>query len=350
MEFKIGKRSIGANHKPFILAEMSGNHNQSLDRALEIVEAAAKAGADGVKLQTYTANTMTLNIQRDEFVINDEKSLWNGESLFQLYEKAHTPWDWHGPIIKKCEELGLICFSSPFDVTSVDFLEDLNVPAYKIASFENTDLGLIKKVASTGKPIIISTGMAKLSEIAEVVELLTELKVQNYMLLKCTTSYPATPESTNILTIPHLRDLFGCEVGLSDHTFGIGVAIASIALGATFVEKHFTLSREDGGVDSAFSIEPQELESLVIESERAWLSLGKIHYGASGKTEIKNRSLRRSLYISENMEKGDVFTNKNLRAIRPGLGLPVKYFEIFLGKKTNKDIAKGTPLSFDHIG
>jgi N-acetylneuraminate synthase len=336
---------ISPENPPFIVAEMSGNHNQSLDRALEIVEAAAKTGVQGLKIQTYTADTMTLDINEGEFFIDDPNSLWYGNSLYNLYQQAYTPWEWHEPIFKKCQELGIVGFSTPFDETAVDFLESLNVPCYKIASFENTDLPLIKKVASTGKPMIISTGMASIAELDETVRTAKEAGCQDLILLKCTSTYPATPENTNILTIPHLRDLFNTQVGLSDHTMGIGVSVASVALGATFIEKHFTLSRADGGVDSAFSMQPEEMQQLVIETKRAWQSLGKINYGVTS-AEKKSLIYRRSLYISEDLKKGDILTPENLRRIRPGNGLPPKYYELFLGKKVNQDVKKGTPISW----
>ena len=343
---QIANRQIGNNHAPFIIAEMSGNHNQSLDRALEIVEAAAKSGAHALKLQTYTADTMTLDIDVGDFFIDDPKSLWNGSSLYNLYEKAHTPWDWHKPIFDRCKELGLICFSTPFDETSVDFLESLDVPCYKIASFENTDIPLIRNVASTGKPMIISTGMATIAELDETVQAAREAGCKDLILLKCTSTYPASPENTNIITIPHMSDLFQCQVGLSDHTIGTGVAVASISLGATVVEKHFTLNRSDGGVDSTFSMEPAEMQSLVAESERAWQALGNVTYGPSAK-EKASMVFRRSLYISEDMDKGDIFTKENLRVIRPGYGLPPKYYELILGRKIEKKAKKGTPVDWD---
>jgi N-acetylneuraminate synthase len=286
---EIQGRKIGAGYAPFVVAEMSGNHNQSLDRALDIVEAAARSGVHGLKLQTYTAGTMTLDIAEGDFFINDPDSLWKGNSLYQLYEQAFTPWKWHEPIFKRCQELGLVAFSTAFDETAVDFLESLNVPCYKIASFENTDLPLIRKVAGTGKPLIISTGMATVAELDETVRAAREAGCQDLILLKCTSTYPATPENTNILTIPHLKDLFNVQVGLSDHTMGIGVSVASVALGATFIEKHFTLNRSDGGVDAAFSMEPQEMQQLVIETQRAWQALGKISYGV---TEAEQKSIR----------------------------------------------------------
>ncbi|RQD82903.1 MAG: pseudaminic acid synthase, partial [Methanocalculus sp. MSAO_Arc2] len=321
---------IYENDRPFIIAEMSGNHNHSLDRAMAIVKAAAEAGAHAIKLQTYTADTMTLDIEEGEFFISDEKSLWKGQSLYDLYKQAYTPWEWHEPIMKRAEELGLICFSTPFDETAVDFLESLNVPAYKIASFENNHLPLIRRVAATGKPLIISTGMATIAELDEAVRTARDAGCQDIILLKCTSTYPATPENSNILTIPHMRELFGCEVGLSDHTLGIGAAVAAVAHGATVIEKHFTLSRADGGVDSAFSMEPAELKMLVEETERAWQSLGGVVYGP---TEAEKNAVyrRRSLYVAEDMKAGDVFTKENLRCVRPGLGLAPKYYEILLG-------------------
>ncbi|MDJ0795541.1 MAG: pseudaminic acid synthase [Calothrix sp. MO_167.B12] len=345
-EIKIQNQKIGTHHPPFVIAEMSGNHNQSLERALEIVEAAAKAGVNALKIQTYTADTMTLDIDEGEFFINDSKNLWQGNSLYKLYQQAYTPWEWHKSIFDRCKELGIIGFSTPFDATAVDFLESLNVPCYKIASFENIDLPLIRKVASTGKPMIISTGMANIAELDETVRIAREAGCEDLILLKCTSTYPATPENTNLLTIPHMRDLFNVQVGLSDHTMGIGVAVASVALGATVIEKHFTLCRADGGVDAAFSMEPAEMEQLVIETERAWQGLGNISYGA---TEAEKGSLvfRRSLYVAQDMKAGDIFTPENLRAIRPGLGLPPKYYQGLLGKKVTKNLKKGTPVEWD---
>jgi N-acetylneuraminate synthase len=343
----ISDRQIGNNHPPFIIAEMSGNHNQSLERALEIVEIAAKTGVHALKIQTYTADTMTLDLDRDEFFINDPKSLWYGKSLFELYQQAYTPWEWHKPVFDRCRELGIIGFSTPFDFTAVDFLESLDVPFYKIASFENTDLPLIRKVASTGKPIIISTGMATIAELDETITTAKQAGCQNLILLKCTSSYPSTPKDTNLLTIPHLRDLFDdIQVGLSDHTLGIGVAVASVALGATVIEKHFTLNRADGGVDAAFSMEPQEMKQLVIETERAWQAMGKISYGVTA-AEQKSLIFRRSLYIAQNMQSGDILTSDNLRAIRPGQGLPPKYYNLLLGKKIKVDVQAGTPVKWE---
>ncbi|MBO8158621.1 MAG: pseudaminic acid synthase [Thermosyntropha sp.] len=327
---------------------MSGNHNQSLDRALAIVEAAAKAGVNAIKLQTYTPETMTLDVDGPDFYINDRESLWSGRTLYDLYKEAYTPWEWHKPIFEKCRELGLIVFSTPFDETAVDFLEALDVPCYKIASFENTDLPLIKKVASTGKPMIISTGMATVAEIDETVRTARENGCKDIILLKCTSTYPASPEDTNLLTIPHMKELFNCEVGLSDHTLGIGAAVASVALGATFVEKHFTLSRAEGGVDAAFSMEPHEMRMLVEETKRAWQALGKVNYGTTD-NEKKSLKFRRSLYIAKDMKEGEVLTEENLRIIRPGYGLEPKYYETVLGRRVNRDVKKGTPVSWDII-
>lgn len=346
--FKIAGRPIGGSQAPFIIAEMSGNHNQSLERALEIVEAAANSGAHALKIQTYTPDTMTLDLDEREFHISDPQSLWPGTSLYKLYGQAYTPWEWHEPIFKRAGELGLIAFSTPFDDTAVDFLENLNVPCYKIASFENTDLPLIRRVATTGKPLLISTGMATVAELDETVRAARDAGCKDLILLKCTSTYPATPENTNILTIPHMRELFGCEVGLSDHTMGVGVSVASVAMGATVIEKHFTLNRADGGVDSTFSMEPQELAQLVEETQRAWQALGQVCYGPTEK-EKKSLVFRRSLYIAEDMKAGDMLTARNLRAIRPGYGLPPKYYDCLLGKSVKRDVVKGTPVEWELI-
>ena len=349
MNIKILDRYIGQAHKPFIIAEMSGNHNQSLDRALEIVEAAAKAGADAIKLQTYTAETMTLNVDRDDFKILDKKSLWYGHHLYALYEEAHTPWEWHKPIMDKAKELGLMCFSTPFDDTAVDFLEELNVPCYKIASFENTDVHLIKKVAQTGKPVLISTGMAGLEELQLMVNTLRENGCENFVLLKCTSAYPSLPADANIQTIPHMAEMFNCQVGLSDHTMGIGVPVAAVALGATVIEKHFTLNRVDGGVDSDFSLELHELKMLVEESERAWQALGKVKYEAS-QTEVKSKQFRRSIYFVKDMKAGDTVTKECIRCIRPGYGLEPKFYEKLLGTTLKKSVCKGQATGWDFFG
>ncbi|CAN6134404.1 SpsE Sialic acid synthase [Methylophilaceae bacterium] len=344
----INNRKIGLGQPPFIIAEMSGNHNQSLERALEIVEAAAKTGAHALKIQTYTPGTMTLDLDEREFHISDPKSLWAGNSLYKLYGEAYTPWEWHKPIFDRASELGIIAFSTPFDDTAVDFLEGLEVPCYKIASFENTDLPLIRRVAATGKPLIISTGMAGIAELDDTVKAAREAGCKDLILLKCTSTYPATAGNTNILTIPHMRELFECEVGLSDHTMGVGVSVASVALGATVIEKHFTLNRADAGVDSTFSMEPSEMVQLVVESGRAWEALGKVSYGAT-EAEKKSIVFRRSLYVVQDVKAGDVLTQKNVRAIRPGLGLATKYLDVVLGKIVSQDINRGTALTWDLI-
>ena len=342
-DIKIAHHTIGLNHSPFIIAEMSGNHNQSLERALEIVDAAALAGAHAIKLQTYTADTITL---KGAYTIHDENSLWNGKELHELYQQAYTPWEWHQPIFDRAKEKGLISFSSPFDETAVDFLETLDVPAYKIASFENTHLPLIRKVAQTGKPIIISTGVSSISDIDETVRLLRKEGCENFILLKCTSTYPATVENTNINTIPHLSKLYNSIVGLSDHTMGIGVSVAAVALGARVIEKHFTLRRADGGVDSAFSLEPEELKALVEETKNAFLSLGEISYGVQ-QAEEKSKFFKRSIYVSKDIAVGDVFTNDNLKIIRPGDGLAPKFIDVVIGKKAKVSIKAGTPLNWD---
>jgi pseudaminic acid synthase len=348
MTIKLGTRKIGADCAPFVIAEMSGNHNQSLDRALEIVEAAAKAGAHALKIQTYTADTMTLDLDEREFVIADTGSLWQGKSLYRLYQEAHTPWDWHRPIFDRARELGLIAFSTPFDETAVDFLESMDVPCYKIASFENTDLPLIRKAAETGKPLLISTGMASLEEIGDAVRTARDAGCRDIVLLKCVSAYPASPAEANLRSIPDMRERFGCEIGLSDHTMGLGVAAASIAFGATVVEKHFTLKRADGGVDAAFSLEPNELEQLVVETERAWQARGEVHYGPT-QSEQKSLQFRRSLYVVADLRAGEVLTHDNVRAIRPGLGLPPKHLDEVLGRRVKVGVKRGTPLTWELI-
>jgi pseudaminic acid synthase len=341
----IGNSFIGPGQKPFVIAEMSGNHNQSLERALAIVDAAAAAGAHAIKLQTYTADTMTMP---GAYTIADKDSLWQGRELYDLYQEAYTPWEWHKPIFERASQHGIVAFSSPFDESAVDFLETLAVPAYKIASFENTDMPLLKKVAATGKPVIMSTGVATAADIDEGVRTLRAWGCQDLILLKCTSTYPATPENTNLLTIPHLTQLFRCQVGLSDHTMGIGVSVAAVALGATVIEKHFTLSRADGGVDAAFSLEPRELADLVIETERAQLALGHIQYGIQ-KAEQKSKLFKRSVYVAQDIKAGEIFTAENLRVIRPGLGLAPKYYEELLGKTAKTALKAGTPLTWDLI-
>lgn len=342
----IGNLNVGRAFPPFIVAEMSGNHNQSLERALAIVEAAAKAGAHAIKLQTFSPDTITLNIRGGDFLVDDETSLWAGNSLHDLYVRAQTPWEWHGPLMDRARELGMLCFSTPFDDAAVEFLESLNVPAYKIASFENVHLPLIRKAASTGKPLLLSTGMATLAELEEAVDAARGAGCRELILLKCTSTYPATPVNSNVLTIPHLRDLFGAEVGLSDHTMGVGAAVAAVAHGAVVIEKHFTLRRADGGVDSAFSLEPEELASLVTETRRGWESLGHVAYGPS-EAERKSTVFRRSLYIAQDLAAGDVLTSDNLKIIRPGRGLHPRYYEQLLGRRVRMAVKRGTAASWD---
>lgn len=347
--FTIAGRKVGPDAPPYLIAEMSANHNGSLERALEIVDAAANAGADAIKLQTYTADTMTLNIDAPGFVIDDEKSLWHGRHLYDLYEEAHLPWEWHKPILHRAEEHGIACFSSPFDETAVDFLESIGVPAYKIASFELIDLPLIERVAQTGKPMIMSTGMATLAEIDEAVRTARKVGNDQIVILKCTSTYPATPENTNIATIPHLREATGCMIGLSDHTMGCGVSVGAVALGAVLVEKHFTLSRADGGVDSAFSMEPQELHQLRLETTRAWQAVGKVSYG-SIEAEALSRTHRRSLYITRDLKAGETIAPDAIKAIRPGFGLPPKFRDQLIGKRVARDVSVGTPAHWGLLG
>ena len=339
---------ISDDNKPFVIAEMSGNHNQSLEKALEIVDAAAEAGAHGLKIQTYTADTMTIPHDKGLFYIDDPKSLWHGKTLHELYQIAYTPWEWHKPIFDRAKELGLIAFSTPFDSTSVDFLEELDVDVYKIASFENKDWPLLRKVASTGKPVIMSTGASTLSDIAESVGVLRENGCKDLVLLKCTSTYPASASNTNLLTIPHMREMFDCYTGLSDHTGGIGAAVGAVALGARVVEKHFTISRADGGVDSAFSIEPHELKSLVIESERTWEALGKVKYDILPDEKASLR-FKRSIYVVEDVKAGEEFTPKNVRIIRPGDGMEPKYYDKVIGKTARTDLKRGTPLTWQAL-
>ena len=344
-EFRIGPHMVGPQHRPFLIAEMSGNHNQSLERALAIVDAAADAGAHAIKLQTYTADTMTI---KGAYTIKDENSLWNNQELYDLYKMAYTPWEWHQAIFDHAKKRGILAFSSPFDETAVDFLESLNVPCYKIASFEITFWPLLKKVAATGKPVIMSTGVSSLADISESVNILRDNGCRELVLLKCTSTYPATPENTNILTIPHMEQLFGCQVGLSDHTMGTGVAVAATALGATVIEKHFTLRRADGGVDSAFSMEPEEFRRLADDTNSAFLSLGHIQYGVQ-EAEKKSMLFKRSIYVVEDIQPGDTFTAENIRVIRPGDGLHPRYYEKLLGQTARVAYKKGTPLTITGI-
>ena len=343
---QVAQYTISSQHRPFIIAEMSGNHNQSLSRALELVDAAAAAGAHALKLQTYTPDTITFNGKTDEFFIRDNQSLWADKNLYKLYQDAYTPWEWHAPIFERAKQHGMVAFSSPFDTTAVDFLESLDVPIYKIASFENTDHILLKKVAKTGKPVIMSTGVATVADIAESVKVLRDHGCRELILLKCTSTYPATPESTNLNTIPHMSQLFNVPVGLSDHTMGIGASVAATALGAVVIEKHFTLSRADGGVDSAFSLEPDELKNLVVESERAFLALGQVSYLPTPK-EMKSLQFKRSLYVVQDMAAGDAFTAENVRSIRPANGLHTRHYDDVLTKTAASPIAAGTALTWE---
>lgn len=349
MTVRLGSLSIGQSNHPVIVAELSGNHNGSLSRVLEMVEAIAASGAQAVKLQTYTPDTMTLNVVENEFLISDQSSPWHGENLYALYKRAQTPWEWHEPIFRRARQLGLVVFSTPFDATAVEFLETLDVPVYKVASFENTDLPLIRKIAETRKPMIVSTGMATLEELDETVRTVRAAGCRDLILLKCTSTYPTSPGDSHLLTIPHMRARFNCEVGLSDHTVGIGVSVAAVALGAAMIEKHVTLSRRDGGVDSAFSLEPHELTMLVTETHRAWEALGQVRYGP---TEAEKNSLpyRRSLYIAQDMKVGDKLTQDNLRVIRPGRGLAPKHYEQVLGRRVVRDVKRGTPVSWGLLG
>lgn len=344
-----GDTDKAADDFPFIIAEMSGNHNASLKRALAIVDAAAECGADAVKMQTYTADTMTLDLSGEEFVIDNPASPWYGRALYDLYREAHTPWEWHAPIMARARERGLLCFSSAFDESAIAFLSELDAPCYKISSFELVDLPLIQAAAATGKPLILSTGMASLAEIAEAVDAARGAGCRTLVLLQCTSSYPASPADSNLCTIPHMAELFRCDVGLSDHTLGIGVAVAATALGATVIEKHLTLSRSDGGVDAAFSLEPAEFASLVAETKRARLALGSVRYGATA-SEQSGRQRRRSLYIAQDMDAGAVFTPDNLRRVRPGRGLHPRYYELLLGRSVRRAVTKGTPLSWGLVG
>lgn len=335
--------------KPFIIAEMSGNHNQSLDKALAIVDAAAASGADALKIQTYTADTMTLDISEGEFFISDPNSLWEGESLYNLYKKAYTPWEWHQPVFERCREKGIIGFSSPFDPAAVEFLESLDCPIYKIASFENIDIPLIRTVARTGKPVIISSGMASLDELNEAIDTLFTHGATDVTLLKCTSTYPASPENTNLLTIPDMQKRFPrCKIGLSDHTTGLGVSVAAVALGAKVIEKHFCLSRAEGGVDSTFSMEPHEMAQLVEECGRTALALGRVSYEPT-EAERKSLQFRRSLYFTRDLDAGDEITPDNIRSIRPGLGLPPRHYDELLGRRVKIAVKRGTPVRFDVV-
>lgn len=341
----IGEKYISQRHKPFIIAEMSGNHNHSLERAMAIVKAAADAGADALKLQTYTPDSLTIDHRGGLFDITDPKSLWYGRNLYELYQEARTPYEWHKPIFEYAKELGIICFSTPFDEAAVDMLEELGAPVHKIASFENNHFPLLKKIAQTSKPVIMSTGVSKLGDLAESVEHLKLNGCKELALLKCTSTYPASPENTNLRTIPHMRELFQCEAGLSDHTMGVGAAVAAVALGATVIEKHFCLSRAEGGVDSAFSMEPDEMKMLVAETKTAWQALGEVQYGIQ-EAELKSLNYKRSIYFVKDVNAGETITSEHIAVIRPGDGLHPKYLERIIGHIARNDIKRGTPAEW----
>lgn len=340
--FKIGNIPIGESHPPFIIAEMSGNHNQSIDKAFRIIDAAAEAGAHAIKLQTYTADTITLNVDNSDFRISDGQ--WKGRTLHELYEWAHTPWDWHERLFSYANDRDIMMFSSPFDTTAVDLLEDLNAPAYKIASFEAMDLALIRYTASTGKPLIISTGLANLDEISEAVEAARDGGCEQLSLLHCVSGYPAPASDYNLRTIPDMVSRFGLVCGLSDHTLDNSTAIAAVALGASIIEKHFTLDRNGGGPDDNFSLEPQGFKALCQETRNAWEALGQTDYDPKA-SEKDNIKFRRSLYFTENLQAGDIIGKTDVRSIRPGYGLAPKYIDDVIGKKALRSIVKGTAVS-----
>lgn len=342
-EIKIAGRSIGPDYSPYVIAELSANHNGKLETALRIIEEAKKAGADAVKLQTYKPDTITLDCDNEEFQI--QGGLWDGHTLYELYEEAHMPWEWHKPLFDHARQLGITIFSSPFDNTAIDFLEDLNAPAYKIASFEAVDLPLIKYAASTGKPMIISTGMADAEEISEAIEAAREGGCKELAILHCVSGYPAPPEDYNLRTIPDMIERFGLVTGLSDHTLDNTTAIASVAVGACIIEKHFTLDRSAGGPDDSFSLEPLELAALCLGAQTAWSALGRVDYGRKS-SEQGNVKFRRSLYFVKDMKAGDVITEDCIRSVRPGFGLAPKYLENVLGRRVTQNVECSTPLSW----
>jgi N-acetylneuraminate synthase len=340
------RKDANSFERPMVIAELSGNHGGSLDNALNLVKEAAKIGVDAIKLQSYTPDSMTLDIDKNEFLISDPKSIWKGQSMYNLYKKSHTPYSWHREIFSLASNLGMIAFSAPFDLEAVDFLEDLKVPCYKIASFENIDHELIKKVASTNKPLIISTGMATLAELEESVSVARNNGCKDLILLKCTSTYPAPPSDINLLTIPHLSELFNCNVGLSDHTLGNGAACASVALGAVVIEKHFTMDNEDSGSDSKFSLNPKNFADLVKDIKDVYSSLGSVKYGPTASEKV-SVTRRRSLYFVNDIKKGEIVTRKHIRSIRPGHGLAPKYLYEVLGLQVKKDIELGTPVAWN---
>jgi len=343
----VAGRAIGPGHPCYIIAEMSANHVHSFEKAIEVVRAAQKAGADAIKLQTYTAETLTIDCRRPEFMIG-KGTLWEGKNLHDLYAEAYTPWQWQPELKKEAERLGMHCFSTPFDDTAVDFLEAMNVPAHKIASFELVDTELLRKVATTGKPVIMSTGMATLEEISEAVQTLREAGCAQLALLKCTSAYPSLPEDMNLRTIPDLAASFDMPVGLSDHTLGTVVPVAAVALGASIIEKHLTLRRSEGGPDAAFSLEPDEFRNMVDSVRVAEKAMGQVSYLTSGQ-EVASRVFRRSLFVVKDMQAGDVFSRENVRSIRPGYGLPVKELDNVVGRAAKVAISRGTPLSREHF-
>jgi pseudaminic acid synthase len=343
----IKKNQIGPGHPVYIVAEISANHNQNFDQALELVRTAKDAGANAVKIQTYTPDTMTLDCENEIFTIG-KGTIWEGRTLYDLYSEAYTPWEWHAPLKKYANEIGLDFFSTPFDITAVEFLEKIHVPAYKIASFELVDIPLIQTVAKTQKPVILSTGMASVSEIYDAVQTVRNEGNRNIMLLKCTSAYPALPDEMNLKTIPHMSELFDVPVGVSDHTLGISIPVAAVALGACVVEKHFTLSRSIPGPDSAFSLEPDELATMVCAIRETERALGKISYAIT-ETEKNSRLFRRSLFVVKNLKKGEIFTTENIKSIRPGHGLAPKNLYRIIGKRANQNLKRGTPLKWDLI-
>lgn len=347
--FRIAGRAIGADEPPFVIAEMSGNHNQSLDRALALVDIAADTGADAVKLQTYRPDTITLDASNPDFTVPSDSPLWKDRQLFDLYKQAYTPWEWHQPIFERARERGIIAFSSAFDESSVDFLETLDAPAYKIASFEITHIPLIRKAAGTGKPLIISTGMAVPEEIEEALSACRELGNSQVAILKCTSAYPAPTEDANVLTIPDMRSRYGCEVGISDHTMGCGVAIAAVAHGASIIEKHFTIARAEGGVDSAFSMEPGEFTTLVTEARRAREALGTVKYGKSA-SDSNSERYRRSIYFSRDLPKGAVITQDDIKIVRPSFGLAPRHYDEVIGATTTAEVKLGDRVTWESIG
>lgn len=345
---QVGAHTVDAHHRPFVVAEMSGNHNGDLGRALAIVDAVAESGAQALKLQTYRADTITIDADGPAFRVSDGHELWGGKNLYQLYEQAHTPWEWHAPIFERAREHGLVPFSSPFDATAVELLEDLGVDLYKIASLEIGDLALLRQVARTGKPVVISTGAASITDVDTAVRTIRAEGNDQVVVLACTSSYPALPTESNLRSIPVIRDAFDVVVGLSDHTKGIGAAVAAVALGACLVEKHVTLSRADGGVDSDFSLEPHELAALATETEVAWQALGTVRLDPTA-GEAESRRLRRSLYVVADVRAGDVVTEDNVRSIRPAGGLEPAHLDVVLGRTFRADVARGTALTWELV-